>query len=219
MRGLVLRPLMPAAHHLFPPAPVAATRANVNPGVEGAPPHGFTGFAVGSRERQKVQAERVKRAHLASESLAADIDQVLAVDEEAANVNAGVEGAPLPSRVLMPAAHRLFSAQDPAAPRCMRRLTSVGRPPAVPPLVQLSRCGRVLMRAAHRLFSAQEPAAPRCTRRLTSLGRPPGVPPPVRVWSCAHARSSPPLLRAGAGGAGLHAAPDERGEAAAGAGY
>ena len=60
--------------------------------------------------------------------------------------------------------------------------------------------------AAHRMFSAQEAAAPRCTRRLTSLGRPPAVPPPVRVRPHAHARSSPPLLRAGGGGAGVHAA-------------
>ena len=61
-----------------------------------APPHGFTGFAVGGRERQQVEAERVKRAHFESELLAADIDQVVAVEEEAANVNAGVEGAPPP---------------------------------------------------------------------------------------------------------------------------
>ena len=55
---------------------------------------GFTGFAVGGGERQKVQVQRVNRAHFAAKLLAADIDQVVAADEEAANVNASVEGAP-----------------------------------------------------------------------------------------------------------------------------
>ena len=82
----------------------------------------------------------------------------------------------------------------------------------VPPLP-----GRVLMPAAHHLFSAQDPAAPRCTRRLTSAGRPPAVPPLVRVRPRTHARSSPPLLRAGPGGAVVHVATDERREAAGGA--
>jgi hypothetical protein len=85
-------------------------------------------------------------------------------------------------------------------------------PPLPPPLP-----GHVLIPAAHPLFSAQESAAPRCTRRLTSPGRPPAVPPPVRVQPCAHARSSPPLLRAGRGGTAVHAAADELGEAAGGA--
>jgi hypothetical protein len=73
------------------------------------PPRGFTGFAVGGRERQKVEAERVKLAHFASELLAADIDQVVAVDGEAANVNAGVEGAPPPIAAPRPSVVRRVS--------------------------------------------------------------------------------------------------------------
>jgi hypothetical protein len=43
------------------------------------------------------------------------------------------------------------------------------------------------------------------------------VPPPFRLRPRAHARISPPLLRAGLGGAAVHSAADERGETAGGA--
>jgi hypothetical protein len=140
---------------------------------------------------------------------------------------------PLPGRVLMPAAHHLFSAQDPAAPRCTRRrrrargggFSSGGSSARVPRL----RGGRP--RAAEGGGRACEACAFRvrvvgrrhrpstrcgrggCQRQCRRRTCPPPPPPRPR----AHPRSSPPLLRAGGGGAALHAAADEPGEAAGGA--